>query len=87
MKKKIRWGILIFVLFVLITAMVQNSTPVRLKLFVWEATLPTSILLLVTAALSFLAGGLTIGWQQRRRGRQQPQAEKPAAAKSAVDRA
>lgn len=56
MKQKIRWIIVILGILLLITAIVQNSHTVVLKLLFWETSLPASILLLVTAVISFLIG-------------------------------
>lgn len=61
MLQKIRWAILIFGILALVAAMIQNSEPVRLKLFFFETEMPTAILLLATSAISFLIGGLTVG--------------------------
>ena len=67
MMQKIRWAILILGIIVLMTAMIQNSAPVTLKFLVYEAEMPTSILLLVVSAVSFLLGAATTGRILRRR--------------------
>ena len=61
MVQKIRWGILLMGVIVLLAAAVQNSENVLLKLFFYETQLPVSVLLLVTSTVSFLIGALTMG--------------------------
>ena len=58
MMQKIRWLLVILGMIVLLAAMIQNSDPLTLKLFFFETTLATSILLLTTSSISFLVGGL-----------------------------
>jgi len=77
MMQKIRWAILILGILVLLTAMVQNSQPVPLKLFLFETAMPTSIVLLVTSATSFLIGAITAGRMLRRRDAGRNQASPP----------
>jgi uncharacterized integral membrane protein len=59
--QKIRWGILLIGVIILLAAAVQNSENVLLKLFFYETQLPVSVLLLVTSTISFLIGALTMG--------------------------
>ena len=67
MMQKIRWLVVILGAIVLVTAMLQNSEPTTLKLFVFEKSLPTSILLLANSVVSFLVGGLFFHRAFRRR--------------------
>ncbi len=67
MMQKIRWAILILGIIVLMTAIVQNSDPVALKFFRYQADLPTSVLLLVVSVVSFLFGAATTARILRRR--------------------
>lgn len=67
MLQKIRWLLVIVGVIVLLTAMIQNSAPLTLKLFFFETTLATSILLLATSSISFLVGGLFSYLMFRRR--------------------
>jgi uncharacterized integral membrane protein len=67
--QKIRWAILLLGIVVLLAAMIQNSTTAPLKLFFYETELPVSVLLLVTAAISFLLGAITTGRMLRRSAR------------------
>jgi uncharacterized integral membrane protein len=64
--QKIRWAILLLGIVVLMAAMIQNSATAPLKLFFYETELPVSVLLLVTAAISFLIGAITTGRMLRR---------------------
>ncbi len=89
MMRKIRWGILLIGVIVLIAAMLQNSESIPLKLFFYERTMPVSVLILVTAVISFLAGAWTISRVHRRhakaallkeRSEQQREKEKEKAA-------
>ena len=64
--QKIRWAILLTGVIVLLAAVLQNSENVLLKLFFFETQLPVSVLMLVTATISFLVGGFTIGRMMRR---------------------
>jgi uncharacterized integral membrane protein len=75
--QKIRWAILLLGIVVLLAAMLQNSTTAPLKLFFYKTDLPISVLLLVTAAVSFLLGALTTGRMLRRSARAQAATEKP----------
>lgn len=59
MMQKIRLLLIALGVIVLVTAMVQNSDPLTLKLFWLQKTVPTSVLLLATSLISFLLGGLT----------------------------
>lgn len=72
MIQKIRWLLIILGGIVLVTAMLQNSEPTTLKLFFFEKSLPTSILLLATSAVSFLVGGLVFHRAFRRRESAKP---------------
>lgn len=74
MMQKIRWAIFILGVITLLVAMIQNSEPVQLTFLRYKAEMPTSILLLVVAVISFLVGAATTGWVMRRR----PVAQKPA---------
>lgn len=65
--QKIRWAILILGIVVLLTAIVQNSAPVTLTFFRYQAQLPISVLLLVVSVTSFLVGAITTGRILRRR--------------------
>jgi uncharacterized integral membrane protein len=67
MMQKIRWEILILGIVVLLTAIVQNSAPVTLTFFRYQAQLPISVLLLVVSVTSFLVGAITTGRILRRR--------------------
>jgi H+/Cl- antiporter ClcA len=73
MLQKIRWLLVILGVVVLLTAMIQNSAPLTLKLFFFETTLATSILLLTTSSISFLVGGLFSYLMFRRREPNLPQ--------------
>lgn len=75
--QKIRWAILLLGIGVLLAAMLQNSTTAPLKLFFYKTELPISVLLLVTAAVSFLLGALTTGRMLRRSARIKAANEKP----------
>lgn len=70
--QKIRWLVVILGAIVLVTAMLQNSEPTTLKLFVFEKAVPTSILLLATSVVSFLVGGLVFHRAFRRRDQAKP---------------
>jgi uncharacterized integral membrane protein len=70
--QKIRWAILLLGIIVLLTAMLQNSGNVPLKLFFFETQLPVSVLLLVTAAVSFLIGAITTGRMLKRSAKSKP---------------
>jgi len=78
MMQKIRWAILILGILVLMTAVIQNSKPVPLKFLVYNAEMPTSILLLVTSVASFLLGAITTGRILRRRDAAKKLANSPA---------
>lgn len=67
MMQKIRWLLVVLGVIVLLAAMIQNSDPLTLKLFFFETTLATSILLLTTSSISFLVGGLISYLAFRRR--------------------
>jgi len=77
MMQKIRWLVVILGAIVLVTAMVQNSEPTPLKLFVFEKSLPTSILLLANSVVSFLVGGLVFHRAFRRRDLAKPTKPEP----------
>ncbi len=64
--QKIRWAILLLGIIVLLAAMIQNSDNAQLRLFFYETQLPVSVLILVTAAVSFLIGAITTGWMLKR---------------------
>jgi uncharacterized integral membrane protein len=80
--QKIRWAILLIAIVVLLAAVVQNSANAPLKLFFYKTELPVSVLLLVTAAISFLLGALTTSRMLRRSAKAkatpEPKLEKPA---------
>ncbi len=78
MMQKIRWAILILGIIVLMTAIIQNSDPVPLKFLVYEAQMPTSVLLLVVSVVSFLLGAATTGHVLRRREAAKRLANSPA---------
>jgi len=84
MMQKIRWAILLIGVIVLLAAVVQNSENVDLKLFYFQTTFPISVLMLVTATVSFFIGAITRGrWiKQSSRSKKVEQtakvAEKPA---------
>ncbi len=70
MMRKIRWGILLIGVIVLMAAMIQNSDSIPLKLFFYERTMPVSVLILATAVISFLAGAWTISRVHRRNAKE-----------------
>lgn len=78
MMQKIRWLLIALGLLVLITAMVQNSDPLTLKLFWLQKTVPTSVLLLATSLISFLLGGLTQHLAFRHRRESTPTSSPPS---------
>jgi uncharacterized integral membrane protein len=84
MMQKIRWAILILCVIVLMTAIVQNSDPVTLKLFRYQADLPTSILLLVVSVASFLFGAATTARILRRRDTAKKLANSPGKSPTAT---
>ncbi len=79
MMQKIRWGILILLVIVLLAVVLQNAAPVTLKLFWFETQLPTSTLLMVTSAASFLLGAVITHRMLRRQDQRQAAKTKPVA--------
>lgn len=84
MIQKIRWAILILGVIVLMTAIVQNSEPVTLTFFRYQADLPISILLLVVSVVSFLIGAATAARMLRRRDAAKKLANLPAKSPTAT---
>lgn len=84
MMQKIRWGILILLIVVGLAIVLQNSEMVTLKLFWYETQLPTSTLLLVASAASFLLGAVTTHRMLRRHGHKRD-AKPPASSSSSAE--
>lgn len=82
MMQKIRLLLIALGVIVLVTAMVQNSDPLTLKLFWLQKTVPTSVLLLATSLISFLLGGLTQHLVFRHRREPAPTSPPPSADES-----
>ena len=64
--QKIRWGIVLVGIIVLMAAMIQNSAQAPLQLFFYKTQLPISVLLFVTSAVSFLMGAIATGRMLKR---------------------
>ena len=75
MMRKIRWGIVLLGVIVLLAAMIQNSDQVLLKLFFYQTQLPISVLLFTTSAVSFLLGAIATGRMLKRPAHAKPAAE------------
>jgi uncharacterized integral membrane protein len=82
MMQKIRLLLIAVGLIVLVTAMVQNSDPLTLKLFWLQKTVPTSVLVLATSLISFLLGGLPQHLAFRHRREPTPNPPSPPANES-----
>jgi len=65
MLQKIRWFIFLFAILVVVVTAFQNNEPVDVKMLWLSGHYSLTLVLLATAALSFIAGALATFWRGR----------------------
>jgi len=65
MLQKIRWFLFLFAILVVVVTAFQNHEPVDVKMLWLRGRYPLTLVLLATAAISFVAGALATFWRGR----------------------